>query len=120
LTDRLNTPGSVREVNNGSTQFEFPAGLDAQRALLAAAGRDGAVGRNTFRAPGIAVFDVAINKNFRLTEFQNLEFRTEIFNLFNRTHFGIPVHTLFAPGLGRSVNTTVPARTVQFGIRYRF
>jgi hypothetical protein len=126
LTDRLNTINGIREVNEGAVRYDFslpaqmPAALNAQRALLAAAGQDGAVGRNTFRAPGIAVFDLALNKNFRFTESQNLEFRTEIFNLFNRTHFGIPIHTLFGPGLGRSVNTTVPARTVQFGIRYKF
>ncbi|HMV49591.1 MAG TPA: carboxypeptidase-like regulatory domain-containing protein, partial [Blastocatellia bacterium] len=82
LTDRLNSLSGVRKVNSGSTRFEFPTALDAQRALLAVAEANGAeangvVGRNTFRAPGIAAFDLAINKNFRFTEFQNLEFRTE-------------------------------------------
>jgi hypothetical protein len=120
LTDRLNTLVGVREAGSGSLRYEFPATPAEQFRLLAAAGVDGAIGRNTFRASGIANTDLAINKLFRFTERHQLELRTEIFNLFNRTHFGIPAHTLFAPVLGRAVNTTVPARTVQFAVRYRF
>jgi hypothetical protein len=120
LTDRLNATAGVREVNDGALRYEFPSSLQLQRALLAAAGADGAVGRNTFRAPGLATVDLAVNKFFRLTEARRLEFRAEFFNLFNRTHFGIPARQLFAPALGRSVSTTVPARTVQFAVRYKF
>lgn len=119
LTDRPNTL-AVSQVNEGSLRYQFPGTLAEQFRLLAPAGRDGAVGRNTLRAPGVAVVDLAVNKVFKFTERQQLEWRTEVFNLFNRTHFGIPAHVLFAPGLGRAVNTTVPARTVQFAARYRF
>jgi TonB dependent receptor len=115
LTDRLNTTAGVNAVNDGALRYAFPGSLPLQRALLADAGNDGAVGRNTFRA-----LDLAVNKFFRLTEAQRLELRAECFNLFNRTHFGIPARQLFAPALGRSVNTTVPARTVQFAVRYKF
>lgn len=83
--------------------------------------------RNQFRAQGTATVDLALNKNFKFNESQRLEFRTEVFNLFNRTHFGIPVHQLFFGGFGprplsekNYVDTTVPARTVQFGLRYSF
>ncbi|HKQ79566.1 MAG TPA: carboxypeptidase-like regulatory domain-containing protein, partial [Blastocatellia bacterium] len=97
LSDRLNTLAGVREVVNGSLRYEFPATSVEQFRMLSAAGADGAVGRNTFRAPGIINADLAVNKVFRFTERHQLEFRTEIFNLFNLTHFGIPAHTLFAP-----------------------
>ncbi|MGH9838555.1 MAG: hypothetical protein ACREEM_07215, partial [Blastocatellia bacterium] len=120
LTDRLNTVAGISEINEGSLRYSFPAALQSQRGLLAAAGADGVVGRNSFRAPGVATMDLAINKSFRFRESQSLEVRTEVFNLFNRTHFGVPVRQLFAPGVGRSVNTTVPARTVQFALRYKF
>ncbi len=83
--------------------------------------------RNAFRAQGIATVDLALNKNFKFSEAQRLEFRTEVFNLFNRTHFGIPVHQLFFGGFTDRpldekiyVDTTVPARTIQFGLRYSF
>ena len=120
LTDRLNTLGGVREVNRGSLRFEFPSAQADQLRLLARAGADGAVGRNTLRAPGVAVMDLAVNKTFRFTERHQIEWRTEFFNLFNRTHFGIPAHTLFSPGLGHSTQTTVPALTAQFAVRYKF
>lgn len=40
---------------------------------------------NAFRLPGLLNADFSVNKNFRFTEQRSLEFRTEIFNLFN--HF---------------------------------
>jgi hypothetical protein len=120
LTDRLHTAAGVGEINRGSLRYSFPDAIAAQRALLAAAGADGAVGRNTFRAPGVVTLDLALNKLFRFREANSLELRAEAFNFFNRTHFGVPVRQLFAPGVGRSVSTTVPARTVQFAIRYKF
>lgn len=120
LTDRLQTMTGVRAINEGSLRYEFPSSFAAQRALLAADRSDGSVGRNTFRAPGTATVDLAANKSLRFGKAQAIEFRAEVFNLFNRTHFGIPVHTLFAPALGHSVNTTVAARTVQLAIKYKF
>jgi len=120
LTDRLHKMAGVREASRGSLRYEFPATPAEQFLLLAPPGADGAIGRNTFRASGVANTDLAINKLFRFTERRQLELRAEVFNLFNRTHFGIPAHTLFAPGLGRAVNTTAPARTAQFALRYKF
>ncbi len=120
LTDRLNTLAGTREVGSGSLRYEFPATPVEQFDMLAAAGADGSIGRNTFRASGIVNTDLAVNKHFRFTESRQLEFRAEIFNLFNRTHFGFPVHTLFMPGLGRAAHTTIPARTAQFAVRFKF
>jgi hypothetical protein len=85
--------------------------------------------RNTYRARGISTVDLAINKYFRFTERQRLEFRTEIFNLFNRANFGIPVHQLFFGGFTTEpasrdnklfTDTRVPMRTVQFALKYSF
>ena len=120
LTDRLQMLTGIQQVDEGALQYRFPATAVEQFRLLANAGADGAIGRNTFRAPGIASLDLALNKRFLLTERQQVELRAEMFNAFNRSHFGMPVHTLFFPGLGRAVNTTVPARTVQFAVRYKF
>lgn len=87
----------------------------------------GAGSRNTFRAPGIATVDLALNKRFLFGERHRIEFRSEFFNLFNRVNFGIPVHELFFAGFGLTpasqehfVNTRVPMRTIQFGLKYSF
>jgi hypothetical protein len=87
--------------------------------------------RNTFRAQGIADVDLAINKLFAFGERQRLEFRSEFFNLFNRTHFGIPVNqrrfaasTPNLPGQFASslspAYTRLPKRTIQFALKYNF
>ncbi|MFY9611043.1 MAG: carboxypeptidase-like regulatory domain-containing protein [Blastocatellia bacterium] len=83
--------------------------------------------RNSFRAPGIEKVDMALNKNFRFGEHQRLEVRTEVFNLFNRVHFGIPVHQLFFGNLTDEaisekhfVDTRLPQRTIQFALKYSF
>jgi hypothetical protein len=87
---------------------------------VASVGKDGAVGRNTFRAPGVAAVDLSVNKHFRFSERRDFELRIEFFNLFNRAHYGIPVNQLDFPAAGRSVDTRLPARTVQIGARYYF
>lgn len=87
----------------------------------------GTATRNQFRAPGVENVDVALNKSFRLTDRQRIEFRSEFFNVFNRTQFGIPVHQLFFGGFGVSpateqnfVDTRLPKRTIQFALKYYF
>ena len=104
------------DVGKNEVRFQFVDPL----SQFAALGHDGAVGRNTFRAPGMATLDLATSKRFRFTENQSLEFRAEFFNLFNRTHFGMPIHQVDFPGFGRSVSTFVPARTIQFALKYNF
>lgn len=59
-------------------------------------------------------------KNFEFTSHKSLLFRTDVFNLFNRTHFGVPVRILESPGFGRAFRTTVPARTIQLGVKFLF
>jgi hypothetical protein len=116
LTDRLNAAQSFKEVNQNEQRFEFTDALNQ----LAQPGTDGAVGRNTFRAPGIATVDLAVSKRFRFTENQELQFRAEFFNALNRTHFGMPVHQVDFPAFGRAVNTLIPARIIQFALKYSF
>jgi hypothetical protein len=80
----------------------------------------GTIGRNTFRAPGTANVDLAVVKTVTFAETNILELRTEVFNLLNRTHFGIPARLLEAPGFGSATYTTVPARRLQFALKYTF
>jgi hypothetical protein len=50
----------------------------------------------------------------------NLEFRSEFFNLFNRTNYGVPVRILGTPGFGRAIDTAVDARRVQLALKLNF
>jgi hypothetical protein len=81
---------------------------------------DGKVGRNTVFADGQFNWDMTINKSFAVTENQRLHFRTEFFNILNRTNFGIPVNTLGDPGFGLATNTSTNSRMIQFALKYAF
>jgi len=61
----------------------------------------GACGRNSFRGPGLAQWDLNLNKTTRITERFKFQFRWEVFNILNRANFAPP--------------TTLRAGSSQFG-----
>jgi len=117
LTDRLNTTEGL--VVTGDRRQ--PLVLTANPAtLLAPVGSDGAIARNSFRAGNVIEVDLAINKRFQFTSRQAIQFRTEIFNIFNRANFGVPVRYLEAPSFGQATSTLTAGRRVQFSLKYLF
>ena len=54
-------------------------------------------------APGVSTFDFSMFKNTSITEQVELQFRLEIFNLFNRANFATPPRT--AMGIFSAVST---------------
>jgi len=116
LTDRLDTTNGLTLSDSRQQKII----LNARPADLIALGSDGRVGRNTFRATGMVKTDLTLMKNFRVREGQTLVLRMEAFNLWNRTHFGVPVRILEAPSFGRSVDTSLNPRQVQFALKYVF
>ena len=115
LTDRSDTTDGLVTVGRGPE----PLMLTVPSTDLLSLGQ-GRVGRNTFRASRIINTDFTLIKNFRVKEGHTLVFRAEAFNLWNRTQFGLPVRILEAPSFGRSVNTVLPARQIQFALKYMF
>ena len=57
-------------------------------------GAFGDLSRNALRGPNFRQFDLIFNKRIPITESTNIEFRTEIFNLFNFANFALPSTTL--------------------------
>ena len=49
----------------------------------------GNLGRNSLRGPGLAQWDLSVNKTFRFTERVSAQFRSEFFNVLNHTNFGL-------------------------------
>lgn len=117
LTDRPDTLTGLTMVDDRRVKLNLNA---APTSLLAGLGRNGRIGRNTFRASGVARTDLAVVKNFRLRGGHFLVFRAEAFNAWNRTHFGIPVRVLEAPSFGRAVDTLLNPRQIQFALKYVF
>jgi hypothetical protein len=79
----------------------------------------GNLGRNAFRAPNFEQLDLGITKNFALTERAKLQFRSEFFNLFNRTNLGIPNQQANSTAFG-TITTAYPGRQIQFGLKLLF
>lgn len=72
------------------------------------------------RSHGIANYDLTIFKNTSITETLRLQFRTEIFNLFNRVRFGYPGTAMGNPQFGVISSQANDPRLVQFGLRLLF
>jgi hypothetical protein len=79
----------------------------------------GNAGRNIVRAPSLYQLDLGLHKDFSVTETFKLSFRTEAFNLFNRTNFGPPNGNRSSNSFG-SITSTYPARQVQFALKLMF
>ena len=73
---------------------------------IPANGTFGNLGRNAFRARGIAQLDLGISKFAPLTEGLGIRFRCDIFNLMNRAQYGTPNADVSASNFG-VITTTV-------------
>jgi len=88
----------------------------------------GNLGRNTLTGPGLSNFDLSLIKNSRIpriSEAFNVQFRWEVFNVFNRANFAQPLqnNTIFdqtgnpVAGAGLITSTQTPSRQMQFGLK---
>jgi hypothetical protein len=118
----VNTPGggnsrNIRRPNivagvdpflNSDRQFINPAAF-----AMPAPGQWGDLGRNALSGPSFYQADMIFAKKFRFTETMNFEFRTEVFNIFNKTNFANPSVTLnnALPTLSFNTNTSIYTAT---------
>ena len=81
--------------------------------------RFGTAGRGILRGDGTILFNVLIGKHVALGAQRSLQFRAELFNVFNHTDFGLPGHTFGGPGFGIVSSARAP-RSVQLGARFAY
>jgi Carboxypeptidase regulatory-like domain/TonB dependent receptor len=85
----------------------------------------GNLGRNVVIGPGFHNVDFSVLKNTNITERLRVQFRTEIFDLFNHANFGQPVR-MFGDTFGQIINTRFPtgdsgsSRQLQFALKFIF
>jgi hypothetical protein len=131
---RPNLVGSVHVTGSRNGYFTTTGGLPLQSNGLRrdtigpwqrpAFGTFGSAGRNSLRGPGFFQADVSIAKNISLTESSSIQFRTDIFNLFNKVNLDNPIPCVDCPGGGIIINTAFNGaalqRQIMFSLRLEF
>jgi hypothetical protein len=90
-------------------------------------GTFGNLGRNAFRAPGVAQWDLGVSKFLTVTERLSIRFRGDLFNVTNRPQFGAPNADVSASNFG-SITTTLSSyatgrgtpRELQLSLKFVF
>jgi hypothetical protein len=76
------------------------------------------------RGPDLVGFDFVLQKNFKIRESQQVEFRAEFFNIFNHPNFGLPGGgsqiAVDEPGGAAITNTATDNRQIEFALKYTF
>src|SRR5262249_4833395 len=82
-------------------------------------GTFGNAGRGTINGPRYESVDLGIAKNTFVSERLALEFRAELFNLFNHANFDLPDRQFGTPGFGQIFSANDP-REIQFALKLHF
>jgi hypothetical protein len=95
--------------------------------IVPVSGTYGNLGRNTLNGPGLSTLDLSLRKNTAISERLNLQFRSEFFNILNRTNFGTPNTVVYSsasttpsPTAGVITTTATTSRQIQFGLKVLF
>ena len=87
---------------------------------LNALGTFGTAPRNLLRGPGAVNFDLGFMKSFSLAEKRRLQFRTELFNAFNKPNFGTPYATANVTARFGRIESAADPRIIQFALKFLF
>ena len=105
-------PGVDPIISDGGLLFLNPAAFSVPKA-----GTFGNLERNSVHGPNFRQLDIFFSKHFAFGPRQNVEFRAEVFNLFNTVNYALPVG-LLPQAIASSNSTTVPTNTLQPGQAY--
>lgn len=102
-------PDVVAGVNPFITGADKRIFLNPAAFAMPGTGVIGNLGRGALHGPGLSQFDLTLQKRFVLTERVGVEFRGELYNLFNRTNFSNPPASL-NNSLGTGANQVQPGQ----------
>jgi hypothetical protein len=114
-TLRPDVTGPVAILGNVEQWFDTSA--------FAAVPRFGNLGRNVIIGPTFNNIDFSVMKTTNLGDRMRLQFRAEVFDLFNHANFGRPGNTVGTPSFGRITSTRFPtgesgsSRQIQFALK---
>jgi hypothetical protein len=120
-------PNLVGDPYSGQNSFQW---LNQAAFARPADGSYGNLGRNALRMPGIRNMDANLVKNFHITETVKVQFRCEVFNLFNHPQVWGLNNGFSGDNPGSGISTTASnfgqassyrdARTLQLALRFSF
>ena len=113
-TDRPNVTGDPNAGPRTSNQW-----FNVNAFQLQPFGTFGNAGRGIINGPKYETVDLGIAKISSITERISLEFRAEVFNLFNHTNFDLPDRQFTTPGFGQIFSANDP-REIQFAVKFHF
>jgi len=120
--DNSLTGGSDRPNLVSNPELDHPTverWFDTTAFARPATGSFGNAGRGIILCPGAWNLDLALSRTFPITESHKIDFRAEIFNIFNHARFGNPI-TSFTSGIFGQINTARDPRIMQFALKYSF
>jgi len=127
-TLRPNVAGPIKVIGDPSEWIDFSA---TNLSLTTPSGTFGNLGRNTITGPSFVNTDFSVTKDTKITELFKLQFRAEMFDLFNHPNFGnpnlvLPASTTAFGNFNQIISTRFPtgdfgsARQVQFALKLMF
>jgi hypothetical protein len=117
-TVRPDVTGPIRIVGDVDRWFD--------PSVFAAVDRFGNLGRNAVIGPSFHDTDLSIIRNVAFDAGAVLQWRVDIFNLFNTVNFGPPGNVVGTPTFGKITRTRLPtgdagsSRQIQLGVRLSF
>jgi hypothetical protein len=116
---RPNVSGSSINQNTNGMVNNYFAGYAFTTPTAANPNPFGNLGRDAFRAPGFWQLDTGIDKFFVVHEGIRLQFRSEFFNILNKTNFSPPTATTTSSAFG-TIRSTYAPRQIQFALKLLF
>jgi outer membrane receptor protein involved in Fe transport len=130
LTVRPDVNGPIQTTGDPAAWFAnktvFVSPCVANPAPAPPTCHPGNLSRDAVTGPNFVNTDFSVIKNTKLTEKFNLQFRSELFDIFNHPNFGNPVLTTTSSSFGKIQSTRFPtgdfgsARQVQFALKLKF
>jgi hypothetical protein len=110
-------------IDNPTAARWFNTAAFVQNKVVTGVATDGNSPRNVLDGPGYRVVDLAISRDFRLTERVKLRFRAEGTNIFNMVNLGQPGNSVPSGTTSTTFGVITSAsamRKLQFGLRLSF
>jgi len=123
-TVRPDVTGPITILGTPNRWFDFSPATFAP--FVVPVGRFGHLGRNVVIGPGFNNTDFSVIKRTKLSESKVVEFRAEVFDLFNHANFGQPGRVVGSANFGQITNTRFAtsdsgsSRQMQFALKFKF